>query len=172
MAASLRSDPQVVRDYLGYLDKEMTIMGILSAAAAGALGLILKELRGPLLASAATRPLGAAGLLALGAAALLFYLQRSHMAWHYGRLALGLCERVEIDPVFESAMSWSFWLRYRTGFVAGTAAGACFAAAALSHEGVIPFSHPNLVASGLLLLAILGAALQWRVLASRDDLRT
>lgn len=105
--------------YLTYLDKEMTIVAALTAAAGGAFLYFVKEvLSGSLDGHEAVQPFFIVGLVALGVACLLFYLQRSHMVWSYGEITLGLCGRRDLEPALAEADSWSFWIRYRLAFVA------------------------------------------------------
>lgn len=117
------------KPYLTYLDKEMTIMGLLSGFAITLGALVterivsaekgfLKELwldgRDHILA---------AGALAI-AAGLLFYLQRSLLAWYYGQISLAMCvgsaSSLGVEELLIDADGWDTWTRYQTGFVALT----------------------------------------------------
>jgi hypothetical protein len=85
-----------VEIYLNYLDKEMTIMGILSTFAIAVPAFVLERAF-----SAGSgffydlRTLGQNYLLTGSALMLLaaaaFYKQRSQLAWYYGQIALGVC---------------------------------------------------------------------------------
>ena len=84
--------PESFAGFLGYLDKEMTIMGILSSFCVAVLLLMLGKLPG---FSAAELPLNLrlnASFATSGASILLllasgfFYAQRSSLAWYYGEI--------------------------------------------------------------------------------------
>jgi hypothetical protein len=113
--------------YLEYLDKEMTIMGILSAFCAAVLGLVLgvvaKTEGGGDNMGAQMWAKGhwfiVVGSIALIAAVLFFYRQRSHLAWYYGQicLTLALGKNNELDEWLTDADGWDTWIHYRWGFV-------------------------------------------------------
>lgn len=117
------------KPYLEYLEKEMTIMGILSAFSVGLATFATKEIltaNEGFLAKVSEQGqshvfIGAA--LAL-LAALLFYLQRSHLAWYYGQISLtqslGSSSHYTIKDLLEWADGWDSWARYQTGFIALT----------------------------------------------------
>jgi hypothetical protein len=76
------------KPYLEYLDKEMTIMGILSGFCVAVLALVVDKIAGakdqtPLASlwtdQSETWLIGAGALLV---SALFFYRQRSHLAWY------------------------------------------------------------------------------------------
>jgi hypothetical protein len=110
--------------YLGYLSKEMTIMGILSTFCIAATGLVLKFstnapeshwLHDPLENS---KELVSAGCGALVMAAYLFYRQRSMLAWHYGQISLALVPgghpyKKGLRSLIVDADTWSTWISYR-----------------------------------------------------------
>jgi hypothetical protein len=119
--------------YLGYLDKEMTIMGILSAFCLGVPSVILERLT-----SAKDNELAsiwacgefyfwAASFLML-CSATLFYKQRSLLAFYYGRIALGKPPDTDCGPEFKTwtdrADSWTTWIPYNAGIWVGAAATA------------------------------------------------
>src|SRR5438034_7757175 len=85
-----------VRLYLDYLEKEMTIMGVLSAFCVAALSLALNQVLGAEKETAfhAIRdhglPYMVLGSLFLLAGAWFFYRQRSLLAWFYGQIALAM----------------------------------------------------------------------------------
>jgi len=77
------------KPFLDYLDKEMTIQGILSAFCVAAAGVVFDRILGPRDASPFILHLQQVAhifVLAAGAglllAAVFFYLQRSGLAWH------------------------------------------------------------------------------------------
>ena len=119
------SAPPDVKPFLDYLEREMTIMGVLSAFCLATVSLALKEL----LEASPSVPLGAVWsgnrvivLVASGAtlgAGGFFYWQRSILAWLYGQIAL-----CRVDPEvggcslrewLEEADSWRTWIQYRWG---------------------------------------------------------
>jgi hypothetical protein len=115
--------------YLEYLDKEMTIMGVLSAitvlAPAGILNAIVGEksgARGEIWLSA--RAFIAVGSTLCVLAAGFFYKQRSDLAWFYGQICLS--DTYPADPpsgmsvseLMRKADYWSSWWPYSWGFTA------------------------------------------------------
>src|SRR5262250_3047450 len=99
------------KPYLEYLDKEMTIMGLLSAFSVALASFSTERIvsadqdflhdlwvhgRDHVVAGAATAVL----------AAFFFYLQRSHLAWYYGQIALAQ-SRGTASP--ESVEDWLTW---------------------------------------------------------------
>jgi len=133
------------KEYLEYLDKEMTIMGILSTFCAAAVALVLgrigdidltkKTVFLAIWEQHAVAVLTGSGLLLL--AALFFYLQRSTLAYFYGGISLSLSNHEEA-PTYHGrghrqavkersqwrttnwlteADSWATWFRYRVGFL-------------------------------------------------------
>jgi hypothetical protein len=124
------------KPYLEYLDKEMTIMGLLSAfsvaLATFATERIVSAEKGFL------RALWVAGQdhVIVGAAtavlaAFFFYLQRSHLAWYYGQIALaqsrGSSAPEPIEDWLTWADGWDTWVRYQTGFIMLTLSFASYA---------------------------------------------
>ena len=115
--------------YVEYLDKEMTIMGILSAvslaAPAGILNALLGEQND---VKKAFWDVGQffiiGGSVFCVVASLLFYKQRSILAWYYGQICLH--EALEHDTTrvvklrkwLEDADSWATWWPYSWGFTA------------------------------------------------------
>ena len=65
-----------------------------------------------------------AGALFAVLAACFFYLQRSHLAWYYGQIALaqsrGAASPEPIEDWLTRADGWDTWARYQAGFVALT----------------------------------------------------
>lgn len=112
--------------YLDYLEKEMNLMGILSAFCILTVGLTLKEiiestnvnvnamLRSP------TNWYIIIGSSALAVAALLFYCERSCLAWYHGQISLA-AKYAELTgkPLKEwlkDADSWKTWNCYHWAF--------------------------------------------------------
>src|ERR1017187_1014520 len=129
--------------YLGYLDREMTIMGILSAFCAAVPALILERLasaQGNELAEIWSRGewfFWSASVLMLCSAAL-FYKQRSLLAFYYGRIALGKPLNGEsasgLNVWKDLADSWTTWIPYQAGFGTGVAAAVEYAFAFLAYK--------------------------------------
>lgn len=115
------------KPYLEYLDKEMFIMGILSAFSVAVATLpveqVLSEKKSPVSQLFIMRDAHVvAGILLALLAAFCFYLQRSHLAWYYGQIALaqslGEVSPHPIGSWLLQADAWDTWLRYQTGFIA------------------------------------------------------
>jgi len=117
----------MVKPYLDYLDKEMTIMGILSAFCAGAAGLIAKQAF-PVASSGRLFFSGrpdiyyiSSGLALLLVAAFFFYWQRSHLAWLYGQLSLWTTDQATSGQTLEALLlqsdTWRGWIPYQVGLV-------------------------------------------------------
>jgi hypothetical protein len=125
--------------YLEYLDKEMIIMGVLSAFCVAAVGLFLKELGDATFITQMSPPstdkpilfsilwLKASWYLMAGsacvlAAARLFYEQRSTLAFYYGQISLAMSpDGKQITSKgtkawIEEADAWRSWLWYRLAF--------------------------------------------------------
>lgn len=130
--------------YLEYLEKEMTIMGVLSVFVALAVAGILDKTIGapsgtsfgadlwnnqPTLIS-----LGSASLLM---AALLFYRQRSDLAFWYGQIAISLTAGKYDEPTTAQLIHdvdvWSAWRKYYWAFAFLTLAFCLFAMALIAH---------------------------------------
>jgi hypothetical protein len=138
------------KTYLDYLDKEMTIQGILSAfcvgfgAAAFDRVLLAKapaETTAKLITNLRTNPgpFVLAAIIAIMVAALFFYLQRSELAWLHGQVSLAVTRKMEnistppdgytFEEGLEIGDSWSLWNRYLFGlsFLSVAAADALIA---------------------------------------------
>jgi hypothetical protein len=137
--------------YLDYLDKEMTIMGILSTFSIAVVAVVLDRvgsaepskgsffsvlwngpeqrvgavtdaasLTVPHMAGASQAPSILIGSLWVALAALLFYVQRSTLAWFYGQISLSierrLVDRQDTDDWYRDADSWSTWIFYQLAF--------------------------------------------------------
>jgi hypothetical protein len=89
--------------YLEYLDKEMTIMGILSTFCVAAAALVIDRVGsaehdsffGGLAKSHIVQVLIGSGLLIL--AGLYFYLQRSTLAFFYGSICMSIAKRTGLN---------------------------------------------------------------------------
>jgi hypothetical protein len=115
--------------YCEYLDKEMTIMGLLSAFAIAVSALVLERTAGATpdeqewLAMLWTKQqdLVIAGSLGLLLSGFWFYLQRSWLANLYGQLRLSLTSAPPTDmsteELLDDADSWDTWRRYRFAFM-------------------------------------------------------
>jgi hypothetical protein len=139
------ADPSVAdvaKPYLNYLDKEMTIEGILSAFCVAVGGVAFDRVLG-VRADNASSLVGQlqifsyffvlAAIVGLLTAALFFYLQRSTLAWHYGEISFavttalaggaGEARATSLLESLDDAHSWSAWNRYKFGwsFLAVTA---------------------------------------------------
>jgi hypothetical protein len=143
-----------VKPYLEYLDKEMTIMGILSGFCVTVAALVLDRLAGARVSSdlgTLWSDLGAyvaTGSACLVVAAFFFYRQRSHLAWIYGQLCLSVSPyQPGVTPKgwLREADSWGTWLSYRWGFA--------FTALAFLDYGVAVIAHWNSQARGWALTA-------------------
>jgi hypothetical protein len=116
------------KPYLDYLDKEMTIMGILSAFSVAAPAGILVTVIGKdsqvaaSVWSSSQLFLIAASIVCVLAASL-FYKQRSDLAWFYGQISLvqsrgGTDQKLteQLDNWLKEADAWSTWWPYCCGF--------------------------------------------------------
>ena len=139
------ADPSVsdvAKPYLDYLDKEMTIEGILSAFCVAVGGVAFDRVLGVKADGASSLvgqlqnfsyPFVLAAIVGVVTAALFFYLQRSTLAWHYGEISFavatelaggaGEAHAASALESLEDAHSWSAWNRYKFGwsFLAVTA---------------------------------------------------
>jgi len=116
-----------VKPYLEYLDKEMTIMGILSAASvaapAGILNACLSKDAQALLWNPEHFFIVMGSALCV-IAAMLFYKERSDLAWYYGQICLteAISEKksltAELREWLRNADSWETWWPYCLGFTA------------------------------------------------------
>jgi hypothetical protein len=145
--------------YLEYLDKEMTIMGILSTFCVLTLGFVAQRLF-----SAETNPLykfwekatilcvfGLSGFLL---AALSFYRQRSLLAWYYGQLSLNKAkgDDDEVNKLLKDSDGWFNWKWYQTGF--GFLALAFMELGAVCLSSIYPFVSEYRVVIGCSILLL------------------
>jgi len=166
--------------FLDYLKVEMTIMGLLSAFCVAALGVAAKVATNEPQAGwfkalwdvSSYYVLAAAALVLL--AALLFYLQRSELAWHYGQLTLSIQDAdIGVDStkdLLSSADSWATWARYHYAFAALVAAGVELGLAV----GVLTSSVARNGAVAAVLVALppllaAGATIVWRTMLKKQD---
>ncbi len=109
--------------YLDYLEKEMTIMGLLSTFCVAVVALVLEKVLGASertflvdIAQSGRCSLMAASVWVL-VAAFYFYRQRSRIAWVYGQIALSLSKNpLETEDLLTEADAWTTWLHYHVGF--------------------------------------------------------
>ena len=163
------------KPYLEYLDKEMTIMGLLSGFAVAitsfATERILSADKGFLSQIASTgRSHVLAGAASALVAALFFYLQRSHLAWYYGQITLAQSRGASSPASVEDWLTWSdgwdTWKYYQTGFSALTLSLFYYAHAIFKTLSPIVASISVLYSLWLPLLAIaVLESTRWYVLA-------
>lgn len=158
--------------YLGYLDKEMSIMGILSTFCVAVPALILERLASAAKESDLAAIWGrgetyfwiASALMLISAA--LFYKQRSLLAFYYGRISRGEPPtRNTSVPNYVTwqdwADSWTTWIPYHAGFWVGAGAVLEYAIAFLSVKG-------SIWAWGAAPLLALAAGLAMMVIIQKD----
>jgi hypothetical protein len=146
LSAMAEIDPGV-KIYLDYLDKEMTIMGILSTFGVAAAALILDRVMsngdkateiGKEINSHSLQMFVCSAMF-LGAA-LYFYLQRSMLALYYGEICMSLaCPDLsdwDTGKWLKEAGSWATWARYRVGLVFLALAVIC--AAHVIYQAIFP----------------------------------
>jgi hypothetical protein len=114
-----------IKLYLDYLDKEMTIMGVLSTFCIVVPLFVLERLtsaeKGFLsgLWSSGSRYFWF-GLILMLLAGGLYYKQRSLLAWYYGQISLKMAlphhDTSEIETWLREADSWACWSSYNTAF--------------------------------------------------------
>jgi hypothetical protein len=173
--------------YLDYLDKEMTIMGILSAvsiaAPAGILNAMMGE-SGPLKTGlwAAGRYFILTGSVLCVAAAFFFYKERSLLAWFYGQICLeetlgdGPSIDAEIRELLRAADSWESWWAYSWGFTSLVAGFVTYTLGAFFYlaSPYLPYLGNHLRSTKLValclcfLIAVITATLQ-RFILTHDD---
>jgi hypothetical protein len=122
------------KPYLDYLEKEMTIMGVLSAFCLGVLSFSLGTANRVTAAYGNGPEFVIVGSVLLFAAAWLFYLERSHLAWLYGGIAMAASEPSiggTVKGWLKEANSWAAWIPYRLAFGCLIVAGMEYGAALL-----------------------------------------
>ncbi len=116
--------------YLGYLDKEMTIMGILASFCVAVVALTLDKILGAkssedtimtnIWKNGECFVLIASAMMLL--AAYCFYRQRARLSWHYGQISLCLAgvlkdmNEMDVQNWLKRADSWKTWCYYYTAF--------------------------------------------------------
>jgi len=114
-----------VKQYLEYLDKEMTIMGILSAVSVATPAAILNAALSKDARTLLWDPehfFIVMGSVFCVLAALLFYKERSQLAWYYGQICLteAVANKKAVDAELRewlrNADSWETWWFYCWGF--------------------------------------------------------
>jgi hypothetical protein len=127
MLSSMPAIDEATKAYIDYLDKEMTIMGILSTFCVAAAALVIDRISSAESHSFFARLATAhpvqiyvgSGLLML--AGLYFYLQRSRLAHFYGSICMSIImpqlHEWSTERWLVEAYSWATWLRYRIAFM-------------------------------------------------------
>jgi hypothetical protein len=115
--------------YLDYIEKEMNIMGVLSAFCTLAPALTIKELLENNGSSAnylseiwsTGHSFIVVATLLILASAGFFYGQRSTLAWFYGQISLALVDPAmtgrSVQQWLRDADSWATWSRYKRSFL-------------------------------------------------------
>ncbi len=144
-----------VERYLTYLDKEMTIMGILSGFCIAVLAASIKLVTSDNVAM--SRDLVQASPLSLLIAHIMllmaglsFYNQRSHLAWFYGQISLedsGYATNQRLHEWLADADAWDTWIKYQRGF--SLLAGA-FCELAVAAVGAYLYAGKTIGNSGLI----------------------
>ena len=112
-----------ISKYLDYLDKEMTIMGILSSFCMISLAfatdrIILSDNESQHIMWNNTPIYCTIGLFGLLIAALSFYRERALLAWYYGQISLSIAKKneTEVAELLNKSDSWDNWIYYQVGF--------------------------------------------------------
>lgn len=125
---SAMSDPtEATKGFLEYLDKEMTIMGILSTFCFATAALVIDRAASAdktsffkdILTHHPTQVFIGSGFLMV--AGLCFYLQRSRLAHFYGSTCISLAAPSATEWSTNrwhiESYTWATWIRYRMGFL-------------------------------------------------------
>ncbi len=163
--------------YLGYLDKEMTIMGVLCAFSIALAGLATDHLLaasqgsfyGDILHNVDGKICALTGSAMALIAGISFYLQRSLLAWYYGQMALEVSLKPpaeDVDRLLTEADGWGTWLRYQVGCTILSFAFVCYAAAVLvalagQSPGWVPWALLGALAAIVTVLTV-----RWYVLST------
>jgi hypothetical protein len=169
-----RMNNDTVKPYLEYLDKEMTIMGILSAFSVAVPALVIERIASApngtflnlLWNSSRAQFWLSSGLMLL--AASFFYIERASLAWHYGQTLISIA-----IPTYNSrnwkqwikdADSWATWRPYDIAFTSMRSAFYGYIVAILNApiKSVFGLSLPTLF---LIALDIEGVLLTIRLIA-------
>ncbi len=120
----MSSEKDTDKIYLDYLDKEMTIAGILSTFCIASLLVTINSFILPGKDNQSNPfwqqspwfcGLGLTGFLG---AALSFYRQRSLLAYYYGQISLNMVRKKdeEVEELLDESDSWATWNFYKSGF--------------------------------------------------------
>ena len=135
--------------FLEYLDKEMTIMGILSTFCVASVALVLDRIGG---AEPTKNTLFSQiwckehsyvllGTALTAAAGALFYMQRSAIAWYYGQITLSIespkLNGISTDEWYRDADSWATWIPYQSAFTSLCIGAGFFLLALLQVSGTL-----------------------------------
>ena len=133
--------------YLEYLDKEMTIMGILSTFCIAVVALVLDRIAGAEKKSLfldilhEERTYVLLGSVSFAAGAAFFYKQRSALAWFYGQIALSMEEKsinkIATAQWYKDADSWATWIPYQSAFTAVSFGAGFYLIALLEASGAL-----------------------------------
>ena len=155
------------KNYLEFLDKEMTIMGILSAFCIGVVSLTLDRLLSAkqddnsyfFRVAVVGWQYVILGSVAIVIAAVCFYLQRSLLASNYGEICYqeAMGERDSDGKYLKDTYPWTFWISYQLGFGA-LVVGFVEYGLALTSPGTIRLQR-HTTWTGLLALIIAAAIL-------------
>lgn len=157
--------------YLDYIDKEMTIMGILSTFCILTMGVVSEKLLfpprdGPIFEiwknTAILCETGIAGFLFAG---LCFYILRSRLAWFYGELSLNQAREnpLEVQKLLNDPAASYNWRWYQIGFGSlslaffelGLATTATFIPSIATHQ--LAFAGGAAVLTGMVSIIIIRA---------------
>ncbi len=139
-------------NYLVYLDKEMTIMGILSTFCVAVVALVLDRTCGAEPSKQTVfsvlwsqeRLYVLLGSIFFGLGASLFYMQRSALAWFYGQIALSMDMPAiggrSVQEWHEDADSWATWNPYQGAFTAVGIGSSMYLVALLEGSGTLHIS--------------------------------
>jgi len=162
--------------YLGYLDKEMSIMGVLSTFCLAVPSLFFERVISAdpnsiahdflvaLWHNGSLFLVVASCLMLCGAA--FFYKQRSKLAWFYGQIALKMAlpdyTARDLAQCLKDADSWETWIPYHSAYYATISSTTGFAFAILAVYFQFIHAHSCFIAVALLAIFILVLALVGR----------
>ncbi len=157
--------------YLIYLDKEMTIMGILSTFCIVALGFTINWLLGkdsdPLKLYEPAMLFAIIGFVSFFMAGFSFYRQRALLAWYYGQISLyvSLEDDKEVISLMKESDGWNNWVWYQRGFFFQVSAFLQFLSVLLNHTFV--FTAKQQIFIAIFVLAIVLVIGQLKINAYR-----
>jgi hypothetical protein len=164
------------KQYLDYLDKEMTIMGILSTFCIAAASLVIDRVasaedgKDSLFLKLGQQHFASVliGSVFLILAGLCFYLQRSRLAHFYGCISMSVVQadlhEWNTSRWLEEAYSWRTWLRYRAGFTFLMLTGVAYTYAL--YRTVYPGARALTLLFVLLCVGIIGEAVRRHLIIS------